>query len=63
MKVYLIREEDITHLLTLVDRNPSHGSQGGSSAVLTDVEKQAHDKAHRFYNYQVIRWIEGIKRE
>jgi hypothetical protein len=45
----------------MVDRNPRHGQRGGSSAVLSETEERAHDVAHRFYNYQVRRWIDEVK--
>lgn len=61
MKAYILSEADFELLTTSVDRDPRHGQRGGSSAVLSEIEQQAHDKAHRFYNYQVRTWIEKVK--
>ena len=60
MKVYLLKQEDIDLLTTMVDRNPEHGRRGGSSQVLSDEEKKAHEDAHSFYNYQVRVWISKV---
>jgi len=62
MKMYLITEGDCEALLTSIDRDPSYGQQGGSSDVLSDDERRAHEKAHRFLNYQVRCWLDKIKR-
>lgn len=61
MKVYILKEEDFDNLLLAVDRNPEHGHNGGSSVVLTDTEKRAHQEAHAFYNLQVHRWVKKQK--
>lgn len=60
MKVYLLHESDIERLRTLIDRDPKHGYEGGSSTVLSEMERRAHDEAHRFYNYQICRWIDEV---
>ncbi len=62
-KVFLLREKDFEDLLTRIDRDPQHGSEGGSSAVLTENEKRAFDQAHRFYNFHVRRWISEMREE
>lgn len=56
-KTYLLTDADFDKLRLFVDRNPTHGYQGGSSTVLSPIEEKAHDEAHRFYNYQVHKWI------
>lgn len=61
-KVYLITDKDFDELTLRVDRNPKHGANGGSSAVLSDLERKAHDEAHSFYNYQVRVWISEMTR-
>lgn len=63
MKVYILKESDIKALLTAIDRDPSHGYNGGSSVVLSQQEREAHEQAHRFYNYQVRTWIDRVKDE
>jgi hypothetical protein len=60
-KVFILTEEDFANLLMAVDRNPNHGERGGSSQVLSQAEEDAHDKAHRFYNYQVRTWVSRMK--
>jgi len=60
-KVYIVTDADIERLLTAIDRDPQYGEHGGSSGVLSAVEQQAHDKAHRFFNYQLRRWVDKIK--
>jgi hypothetical protein len=63
MKAYILTEADFEKLLLMVDRDPKHGQTGGSSdASVRDRENaQAHEKAHRFYNYQVRTWIDQVK--
>lgn len=61
MKIYLVTDEDIERLKTELARDPKHGYTGGSSTVLSDVERKAHEDAHRFYWYHVCRWIDKIK--
>lgn len=60
-KRYLLTDEDFEGLATLIDRDPQYGVAGGSSGVLSEAEQAAHDKAHRFFNYQVRRWIARMK--
>jgi hypothetical protein len=60
MRVYVVKQEDLDRLLAFIDRNPAHGARGGSSDVLTDTEQRAHEKAHRFFNYQIRIWIGEI---
>lgn len=55
MKAILLND-----LLTRLDRDPRHGRDGGSSAVLTDAEVRAYEEAHRFYNYQVRTWLREV---
>jgi len=61
VRVYLLTDDDFERLFLMVDRDPTHGSQGGSSDVLSDAEQRAHDKAHRFLNYQVRTWADKMK--
>lgn len=64
MKAYLLTEKDFEYLLTLIDRDPKHGRDGGSSqsSVRNPGIDEAHDQAHRFYNYQVRKWIDEVKK-
>jgi hypothetical protein len=56
VKYYLIKDEDIEVLRALIIQDPrrAHGRP------MTVVETEAHDTAHRFYNYQVEAWIGKI---
>lgn len=60
-KVYLLTEKDFEDLLARIDRDPKWGARGGSSGVLSEAERLAHEAAHRFYNYQLRSWIDGVK--
>ena len=62
MKAFVLSQADIDKLLLMVDRNPSHGELGGSSQAMGQQERDAHDMAHRFYNYQVRAWIAEVTR-
>lgn len=62
MKVYLLKESDFDALLVAIDRDPIHGLNGGSSDALGEKEREAHKKAHRFYNYQIRCWIDNVKK-
>lgn len=57
MKVYVITEHEVAGLLAALDRDPRRGVEGGSPSALSPQELAAHDEAHRFYNYQVRRWL------
>lgn len=61
-KVFLITQDDLERLTTMVDRNPKHGERGGSSTLLSEAQERAHDEAHRFYNYQVRLWIDMVSK-
>lgn len=61
MKVYLLNEADFDRLLTAIDRDPRRQISGSKGASLTPVEQEAHDKAHRFYNYQIHTWIQSVQ--
>jgi hypothetical protein len=63
MKAYILTDADVQSLLLLIERNPEHGINGGCSSVLNDVERTAHQEAHRFYNYQVHKWLSAIGAE
>lgn len=60
MKVYLLQDHDFAKLLAEISRNPEHGTSGGSSQVLSDVEKEAFRKTHRFYRYVIREWMDGV---
>lgn len=64
MKVFLLKEEDFERLFLMIDRDPKHGTQGGSSqaSVRDPAKAEAYDEAHRFYNYQVRTWVEQVKK-
>lgn len=63
-KVYLLTDADFERLTTLLDRDPKHGYDGGSSKshVRDDLRERALDEAHRFYNYQAHKWIDDVKK-
>ena len=63
MKAFILTEPDFEKLLTLIDRDPKHGQDGGSSqAQVRDPEQERiYSEAYRFYNYQVRRWIDEVK--
>lgn len=61
MKVYLVTDADLEQLRANLARNPQHGLAGGGSVSLTPEELRAHEEAHRFFWYQVLRWIDTIK--
>lgn len=63
MKAYILTEKDIERLLTLIDRDPKHGADGGSSRGTMDQHEQmVYNEAHRFYNYQVRKWIDEVSK-
>ena len=62
MKIYVLKEADFDALLTLIDRDPRYGYQGGSSRVYSEVELEALRTAHDFFNYQIRAWIQEAKK-
>jgi hypothetical protein len=60
MRVYILTDDDFKELMTNIDRDPKWGTKGGSSQVLSQVECQAHEDAHAFYNYQLRTWITKV---
>ena len=62
MKAYILKDIDFEKLITELSRDPIRGETGGSSVVLSKEEQEAFDKAHRFYNYIIRRWIDEVKR-
>lgn len=63
-KAFILSNEDFDKLLLMIDRDPKHGSNGGSSdsRVRDREEQEVWDKVHRFYNYQIRRWIDEVQR-
>lgn len=61
MKVYILKDKDFERLLAEIDRDPQYGEWGGSSRVLSDEEKKAHQEAHRFYNFIIHRWLDSVR--
>lgn len=59
VKAIILTQEDVARLLTYVDRDPKHGRDGGSSqSDVRDPDKaRVYDEVHRFYNYQVRKWL------
>ena len=62
MKVYILKDSDLEHLLTEISRDPRWGESGGSARILSVDEEKLFKEAHMFYNYIVRRWIEEIKK-
>lgn len=62
MKAYILTEDDFERIITEISRDPKHGETGGSSVILSEKEQEAFEKAHRFYNYIIRRWIDGVKK-
>lgn len=61
-KAYILNEADLERLLTLIDRDPAHGHSGGSGNALNEQERRVYEDAHRFYNFQVRRWVDEVKK-
>jgi len=63
-KQFVLTQADIDRLTLMLDRNPAHGTQGGSStSVMEDqASRRIYDEAHRFYNYQIRTWIDQVTR-
>lgn len=63
MKAYILTEKDLENLILRIDRDPQHGDNGGSSnaSVNDPGRREAYNEAHRFYNYQVRKWIDEVK--
>jgi hypothetical protein len=62
MKAYILTEKDLQSLKDRIDKDPRHG-YGGSSQILSESDTRIYEEAHRFYNYQICKWIEEIKKE
>lgn len=64
MKMYLLTQADLDRLRLFTQRDPRWGTEGGSSDVSVNDpgKKEAYDQAHRFYNYQVCKWIDEVSK-
>jgi hypothetical protein len=62
MKAFILTDSDFEALLSAIDRDPQYGERGGSSGCLSEGEKSAHDKAHRFFNYQIRTWMDQVRK-
>lgn len=60
MKVFMLKQEDFDKLILMITKDPGHGQSGGSSQALSQDERQVYDEAHRFYNYNVRKWISDV---
>ncbi len=64
MKAFILKQNDLDRLLTYIDRNPEHGRDGGSSsATVSEHDQMVRNEAHRFYNYQVRKWIGEVEKD
>lgn len=63
MKAYILTDADFAKLLLMIDRDPIHGLEGGSSnsSVRDREQSDAFKDAHRFYNYHIRGWINEVK--
>lgn len=61
MKAYILTDKNFEALLTELSRDPKFGTNGGSENILSKEEQNAHNDAHRFYNYIIRRWIDKVK--
>jgi len=64
MQAFILTEADFEKLLLMIDSDPLRGSKGGSSVASVRDGKQdmAFKEAHGFYNYQIRRWIDEVKK-
>jgi hypothetical protein len=62
MKVYIIKDEDVDRLLDNLDRDPKYGARGGSSQVISKEQQLMFEEVHRFYNFQIRRWLDEIRK-
>lgn len=64
MKAYILTDSDFEKILLRIDRDPKHGANGGSSdsGVRDPVMNAVYDEVHRFYNYQLRKWIDEVQR-
>jgi hypothetical protein len=63
MKVFILKQSDFDVLTAAIDRDPKHGYNGGSGVVLTQDQIEAFKSAHKFYNYQIRKWINSVQDE
>lgn len=63
-KQFVLTQADLDRLTTLLDRDPQHGHNGGSSndSVNDADHRRIYSEAHRFYNHQVRKWIDEVSR-
>lgn len=61
MKAFILTQKDFDKLLAELDRDPRWGETGGSSVVLSEEERKAHEDAHRRFNHRIHRWIQEVQ--
>ncbi len=61
MKVYILRDADFAKLLVEIDRGLQSRLIRGAVHTHSDVEKKANNRAHRFYNYIIRKWMDEVK--
>lgn len=62
MKAYILSELDFKNLIANIDRDPRYGDNGGSSKTFTPEQREAFIEAHRFFNYQIRKWIDEVQK-
>ena len=64
MRAYILTQADLDRLKTMTDRDPEHGHNGGSSqsSVNDGRSRMIYSEAHRFYNYQIHKWIDEVSK-
>ena len=63
MRIYVLKQRDFDNLLAHINRDPCRGCDGGSSVVMSEEDRKAHEIAFRFFNYQICTWISDVQRE
>ncbi len=64
MMAFILTQADLDRLLLMLDRDPKHGRTGGSSqsSVRDPEANRIYDEVHGFYNYQIRKWIDEVKK-
>lgn len=63
MKRFILTQEDLNRLLLMIDQNPAQSGGSTQHSLHDPAKREVYEQAHRFYNYNVRKWIDEVSHD